>query len=195
MSLGDGFDLFAHGLGGGADLPIPPELAIAGGSAALTVSFAVLLVAWRRPRFAGNQGGRPVPTSLAAVLDGTAFALVVRVLGMVVFLFATWAAMAGQNTLINPFLGLVYVWLWVGLVPASLLFGSFFKAVSPARTIHLLLSRLTGGDPDVGLRRYPSGWGYWPAAIGVFAFVWLELVYQFPPRSRRFGCGSPSTSR
>ncbi|MEJ7832500.1 MAG: hypothetical protein WKF79_06265 [Nocardioides sp.] len=180
MSRVDGFDLFAHGLGGGADLPIPPELAIAGGCAALTVSFAVLLVAWRHARFENVEGGRPVPASLAAVLDSTAFAVVVRVLGMLVFLYAAWAAVAGQNTLINPFLGLVYVWLWVGLVPVSLLFGSFFKAVSPARTIHLLVSKLTGGDPDVGLRTYRAGWGYWPAALGLLAFVWLELVYQFP---------------
>lgn len=36
-----------HGLGGGQDLPIPAPLAIAGGTAALIVSFCVLILAWR----------------------------------------------------------------------------------------------------------------------------------------------------
>ena len=35
----------------------------------------------------------------------------------------------------NPIFGMTYVWLWVGLVPFSLLFGPVFQAISPARTI------------------------------------------------------------
>ena len=35
----------AHGVGGAKDLPISPELAIAGAVAALTVSFTVLALA------------------------------------------------------------------------------------------------------------------------------------------------------
>ena len=41
----------AHGLGGAKDLPIPSELAIAGAVAALVISFTVLAVAWREPRY------------------------------------------------------------------------------------------------------------------------------------------------
>ena len=36
-----------HGLGGAKDLPIPAWLAITGGTAALIVSFCVLVLAWR----------------------------------------------------------------------------------------------------------------------------------------------------
>ena len=35
-----------------------------------------------------------------------------------------------------------------------------------------------------GLYAYPARWGYWPAAVGLFAFVWLELVY---PHSTELG--------
>jgi uncharacterized membrane protein len=53
--------VFAHGIGGAQDLPIPAAYAIAGAGAALTASFLVLMFAWRRPRFDAGAGGRPVP--------------------------------------------------------------------------------------------------------------------------------------
>ena len=167
----------AHGLGGGADLPIPADLAIAGGTAALTLSFAVLLMAWREPRFDSGRGLWKVDGRFAGVVDGRVFAVVLRVAGALFFLFALWAALAGPDVLINPVFGIVYVWLWVGLVPASLLFGRFYRAVNPARTIYLVLTRLSGDREGRGLREYPSRLGYWPAVLALFAFVWLELVY------------------
>lgn len=167
----------AHGLGGGSDLPIPASYAVAGGTAALTLSFVVLLAAWRRPRFTPESGqGMPL-AGLTAVVDSTAFRLVLRVAGFALFGYVAWAAVAGRDLLTNPTFGVVYVWLWVGIVPMSLLFGPFFRAVSPARTLHIAFARAVGADPDEGLMAYPASWGYWPAAIGLLAFVWLELVY------------------
>jgi hypothetical protein len=50
------------------------------------------------------------------------------------------------------------------------------RAFSPVRTLNLLLAKGTGGDPAAGLSSYPPRLGYWPAAAGLFAFVWQELV-------------------
>ena len=169
--------IFSHGIGGAQDLPIPAEYAIAGASAALAVSFLVLALAWRTPRFDADVSGRPVPAWLAAVVDSAAFGAVLRAVGFAFFLYVAFAAWFGPDLLINPVFGVVYVLLWVGIVPASLLFGPFYRAVNPVRTIHLVFSRLTGGDPERGLFALPSWVGYWPAAAGLFAFVWLELVY------------------
>lgn len=169
---------WAHGIGGAKDLPISPELAIAGAVAALTVSFTVLAIAWRTPRFEKSQA-RPAPQWLTAAVDSTAFAVLARGFGLAVFAWAVYAAVLGQDLLINPFLGMFYVWLWVLVVPLSVLLGPFYRAVSPVRTINLALSRLAGRDPEEGLWRLPERWGYWPAAVGLFAFVWLELVYPF----------------
>jgi hypothetical protein len=169
--------VFAHGIGGAKDLPIPVEYFVAGASAALAISFIVLALAWRRSRFDAVDGGRPVPPGLARVLDGPATAWVLRLLGLAFFLYVGWAAVAGPDLLVNPTFGVFYVILWVGLVPASLLFGSFYRAVNPARTLHLLFSMLTGGSADRGLLELPRRVGLWPAAFGLFAFVWLELVY------------------
>src|SRR3954447_18690851 len=168
--------VFAHGIGGAKDLPIPAEYAIAGAGAALAVSFIVLALAWREPRFDADTHGRPLP-ALARIVDSTWFTLTLRVLGLAFFGYVAWAAVAGPDLLTNPTFGVVYVLLWVGIVPMSLLFGPFFKAVNPLRTIHLVFTRLTGGRPEEGLVRLPAWVGCWPAALGLLAFVWLELVY------------------
>ena len=165
-----------HGLGGGADLPIPASLAIAAGTAALTLSFVVLLLAWQKPRFGDGRGERSVPTALARLLDSTGWSLLLRAVGLAFFCFMLWPALFGPDSLINPTFGVIYVWLWVGIVPASLLFGRVYRAISPVRTLHLMLARATGQPPSQGLKEYPAWLGYWPAAIGLFAFVWLELV-------------------
>jgi hypothetical protein len=169
--------VFAHGIGGAKDLPIPAEYAIAGAGAALALSFIVLALAWRTPRFDAATSGRPVPAWLAGTVDHPAFGIVVRLLGLAFFGFVVWAAVAGPDLLINPTFGVVYVLLWVGIVPASLLLGPVYKAVSPVRTLNLVFARLTGGDPEHGVVELPRWVGYWPAAAGLFAFVWLELVY------------------
>ena len=84
--------------------------------------------------------------------------------------------MAGQDLLTNPIFGFVYVWMWVGLVPISLLLGQFWRATNPLRTIHRGLCALARVDPEQGLVTLSSRVGVWPAAVGLFGFGWLELV-------------------
>ncbi len=170
---------FAHGLGGPADLPIPPQLAIAGAVAALVVSFTVLAVAWRSPRFDPATGGRPAPAALQRLVDHPAYRVALRVLGMAGLAWFGLAAVFGQNLLTNPAFGMFYVWWWVGLVPASVLLGPVWRTISPVRTINALFAKVSGSDPDRGLYEYPARLGLWPAALGLFAFVWMELVYPF----------------
>lgn len=169
-----------HGLGGGKDLPLPAPLAITGGSAALVISFCVLLLAWRASRYEGpdlkGEPGRRVPRRLAELLDSPTFTIGLKVLGLVFVGYFIWALVAGPDLAVNPALGSFYVLLWVGIVPASLVFGRVFKALSPVRTIHTVFARTFGGDPARGLLPYPEKLGYWPAAGGLFAFVWQELV-------------------
>ena len=88
--------------------------------------------------------------------------------------------MLGEDQLTNPFFGIVYVWLWVGVIFASLLFGPVWRAISPMRTINAGLARLSGGDPAKGVLDYPAWLGHWPAAIGLYSFVWMELVNRTP---------------
>ncbi len=169
--------VFQHGVGGAQDLPLPLSYALAGAGAALAISFVVLVLAWREPRFDAATQGRPLPPWLADAFDGGAGSLALRALGLVFTAYVAWAALAGPDTLVNPTFGVFYVLLWVGIVPASLLFGPFYRAINPLRTLHLLLSRATGGDPATGMFTLPRWVGLWPASLGLLAFVWLELVF------------------
>ena len=172
-------DILAHGIGGQKNLPIPIELTVAGAVAALTISFTVLAIAWRTPRYDEATSGRPAPAAMARVVDSTAFAVAARVLGFVIFAFSAMAAVLGEDRLTNPVFGIFYVWWWVGLVPLSVLLGPVYKAISPVRTINAAFAKISGTDPDKGVFTYPERLGYWPAAVGLFAFVWLELVYPY----------------
>ena len=168
----------AHGVGGGGDLPIPASFAVAGGTAALVVSFVVLLFAWRRPRYAdAANSGVPAPPPLRLLVDHPATVLATRTFGLLILGYLVWVTIAGEDTLNNPVFGITYVLLWVGIVPLSLVFGPFFRAISPVRTLHLLICRVARIPPDVGILTLSPRLGLWPAALGLLSFVWMELVY------------------
>ncbi len=167
----------SHGIGGQGDLPISLGLAISGAVAALVVSFTVLAVAWREPRFDAATSGRPAPRWLDRIVTSSWFRLLLRLFGFAVFLFTAVAAVFGEDMSTNPVFGIFYVLLWVVVPLSSVLLGPVWKAISPVRSINWLFAKLSGSDPDTGLFDYPARLGYWPAALGLYAFVWIELVY------------------
>lgn len=171
--------ILAHGLGGARDLPVPLSLAVLAGIWALIISFVVLVFAWREPRFT-SESGRPAPRVVARIVDSTGWTLLLRGVGLVGFGFCGLVSLAGKDLATNPIFGIFYVWLWIGIPLASLLAGPVWKAISPMRTLHLALAKVGGIDPEVGIRDYPARLGYWPAALGLYAFVWMELVSPFP---------------
>ena len=156
--------LAAHGVGEAADLPVPLLYSIVGATWALTLSFVVLVFAWREPRFSAEpQPARARRPWLAVIgLGLTAW--------LVFLLFVAPDGGAGLRA--------VYIYLWVGLVPVALLFGDVWRDLSPFRTIQALVGGLI--RKQAGVVRYPEALGYWPAAAGIFSFVWLELASPDP---------------
>lgn len=163
-----------HGIGGRQDLPIPFELVVAGAMLAVLASFVVLSFTWRATRFTGR--GSVVLPRLTYFVDRPVVRWTVRGLGLAVAGWAAWALLAGADDLTNPVFGFVYVWVWIGLVPLSLLLGRVWPLLNPLRTLHLLVCRAVRGDPDHGALDLPAPVGVWPAAVGLFGFVYLELV-------------------
>jgi len=168
--------VLAHGLGGSADLPIPYTYALIGAAWALTFTFAVVAVAWRRPRFDPEKPGHALPQWITTVVDAPATRWAAAIAGLLFVGWVTLAAVFGPQDSANPLLGVCYVLLWVGLVAVSLAIGPVWRAVSPVRTVYRLLPVSRRPPPTA----YPAGWGYWPAAFGLFAFVWLELASPDP---------------
>ncbi|WP_434743471.1 hypothetical protein [Micromonospora sp. SH-82] len=169
--------LLAHGVGGREDLPLSlPQLVVAA-ALTLVITFVALGVLWRSPRLdRDGHVGQPVPRRLAAFLDAPAFRWALRGLGLLAGAYLCLALLGGPDDEDNPTAGVLYVLVWIGLVPLSLVFGPVWRAVSPLRSLYLVLAAAAGRNPDQGLRPLPSGLGVWPAAFGLVAFVWLELV-------------------
>lgn len=162
-----------HGVGNRQDLPLPFGLLLVGAALALVISFVALGLLWRTPRV-NSEGGIPLPATISAVLGSRAL----RGMATAVVLTLTallWAALSfGSDLDTNPSAYLVFVWMWIGIGFLSILIGPFWTAVNPMRLLHLGVCRLARVDPDQpAVDATP---GYWPAAITLFGFVWLELI-------------------
>lgn len=164
----------AHGGVGREDLPIPKWLFAWAATAVLVASFVGLAVLWPRPRLE-----RPAERRVAAIprlLDPLAGAIGVALFALVVF-----AGFAGDQTATNNLAPtFIFVLFWVGLAVVSPIFGDVFKALNPwraiARAVASVAGKLSQGRLPAPMA-YPARLGRWPAAFGILAFAWVELVY------------------
>lgn len=169
----------AHALVAKQDLPIPAWLFAWAASIVLVVSFFALSAAWRKPQFE-EERWRPSAAWLTAVLrswplQSLCGGLSVFLLGVGVYSGIHGTEAPDRNFAITFF----FVTVWIGVPFVSALFGDVFRLFNPWRA----LARVAGGAYAVIARRparhltYPERLGRWPAAVGLLAFVWLEVVY------------------
>jgi hypothetical protein len=171
----------AHGLVGRQDLPIPKWLFGWAAAVVLVASFVGLAVLWPKPRL--EQAPERRVAGLPRWLDPLLGAIGLAVFGLVVY-----AGFAGSQTTTNNIAPTaIFVIFWVAIPIASLLFGDVFKALNPWRAAARAVAWLAGKVSRGGLpapMAYPAKLGRWPAALGILAFAWVELVYS--------GRGDPS---
>jgi hypothetical protein len=166
--------LLAHGLVGRTDLPIPEWLFGWAAAVVLVVSFAALAVLWPKPELQEQRGRRlfRMPGFVDPLLG---------LIGVAIFVAVVYSGLAGaQDATGNLAPTVVYVHFWIGMALLSLFFGDVFRALNPwraiARFIAWIAGRVQKGDPPAPLE-YPERIGRWPAALMIFAFVWVELAY------------------
>jgi hypothetical protein len=170
---------FAHALVAKQDLPIPAWLFAWAASIVLVVSFFALSAAWRKPQFE-QERWRPSAAWLTTVLRSWPLQVICG--GLAVFLLGVgiYAGIHGteapdRNYAITFF----FVTAWIGFPFVSALVGNVFPIFNPWRAI----ARVAGGAYRLAAGRrmrhlaYPERLGRWPAAVGLLAFVWLEVVY------------------
>jgi hypothetical protein len=170
----------AHALAAREDLPIPEWLFAWGASVVLIVSFGVLAVAWRTPRFEEQRWRAGAPW-LSRLVVGPFTDVAAGVVGVALLGVVVWAGLSGTDQPNANFsITFVFVTFWLGLVLASVLLGDVFRAFNPWRAI----ARAAGGLYGLVVRRprpeplpYPEWLGRWPAVVGILAFLWLELVF------------------
>jgi hypothetical protein len=170
---------FAHGIVQRANLPIPEWLFGWAAIMVLLVSFVALALLWPEPKLTADRW-RPLPGRLGRILGSRALEMACGAIGVALLVLVVVAALAGTESPLNNFAPtFVFIIFWVGLAFASALFGNLFAAFSPWRALGratgAAVRRARGGRP-VPHRPYPERLGRWPAAVGVFAFTWIELV-------------------
>ena len=146
-----------HGIGGRQDLPIPFGLAVGGAGVAIALSFVVLGLAWRNPKYRGDASGKPLPDAITRTVDSTGFRWFVRLVGLATFLYAEVALLFGVDRLTNPIFGFLYILVWVGLVPISLFLGPVWRTLNPLRTCICCSARRCGSRPRRGCSPCRSG--------------------------------------
>jgi hypothetical protein len=170
---------FAHALVARQDLPVPAWLFAWGASIVLIVSFLALAAAWRKPRFE-QLHWRPLAAGLSRALVALPTQAVCGAIGVLLLGFAIYAGLHGTEAPDRNFaLTFLFVTCWLGFPAFSALLGDVFRPFNPWRAVGRLagtgFARLAG-QPAAHLA-YPEAIGRWPAAIGLIAVVWLEVVY------------------
>jgi hypothetical protein len=173
--------LFAHagGLIGRSDLPIPEWLFGWAAAMVLVISFVALAVLWPEPKLEGDRW-RPLPGGVGRLIASRPVEIVCGAIGVALFGLVIYTGLEGtQSPAANFAPTFVFVIFWIGLVPASVLFGDIFRAFNPWRAIGRAVgwtaSKVARGGLPAPLD-YPERLGHWPAAAGIFAFAVLELV-------------------
>ena len=174
MSIIDG--VLAHGVGGRGALPLPYDFLVRGAAVALLASFLGLGMLWRSPRLRAGAAGRELPAWVGRVVGSRWVRVAARVAGLVITGYVAMAAVFGRADALNPAPYVVYVLFWVGVPFASVALGPVWRLVNPLRSLHAVLARVLRVDPRRGLASLPAALGYWPAAVSLASFVWLELA-------------------
>jgi hypothetical protein len=169
----------AHALPGPEDLPIPTWLFAWAASIVLIASFFALSIAWREPRFEEDRW-RPLPVGLSRALLGLPTQALCGLVSVFLLGLTIYAGLRGTEAPDRNFaVSFVFATVWLGFPALSFFFGDLFRAFNPWRAIGRVvggaLTALAGQRP--AHLAYPEALGRWPAAIGLLAFVWLEIVY------------------
>jgi hypothetical protein len=170
---------FAHALVARQDLPVPAWLFAWGASIVLIVSFFALAAAWRKPRFE-EAHWHPLGAGLSRTLCSWPAQVIYGCVGVFLFGVAVYAGLRGTEAPDRNFaLTFFFVTAWLGFAFFSALFGDLFRPFNPWRAVGRASGagfRAIAGQRPAHLA-YPEALGRWPAAIGLLAFVWLEVVY------------------
>ncbi|HET7168935.1 MAG TPA: hypothetical protein VFI69_06995 [Candidatus Limnocylindrales bacterium] len=169
----------AHALNATYTSRLPLAVYLAGAATTVGLSFIFVLVRdVRAERPDASDAGQLSPAPLRWTL---------RAVGLIGWLWIVVQGIAGGSSSADVSNLFLWIYGWVGVAMVSALIGPVWQFIDPFSTLHdigaALVRRLGVGSWQPAA--YPSALGRWPAVVGFFVVVWLELVL-FPDPSVLF---------
>ena len=122
----------------------------------------------------------PVAPRLGRVITSAPVRIICGAFGLFLLGVAVYSGFEGTEAPDrNATLTLLFVTAWLGFPLLGVLVGNVFPAFNPWNAVTAPAGwawrKVSGGAPPH--LAYPERLGRWPAVVGLFLFVWLELVY------------------
>jgi len=172
----------AHFFGTSYTLPIPFSLYAYGASATLIITFGLLvafptgsLSAELRPSLSPHRWSASHDTSGALI--GAARWVNAGFLALII----GTALLGSKDPLSNLGSSVFWVAIGLGLTYLSALVGGLYELINPWRAPCELVVRVAARRLQ-HLEERPWKWGYWPAVLLFYGYVWVELFGHLSPQ-------------
>jgi hypothetical protein len=158
-----------HGLQNQYVSPLPLPVYLAGAAATVALSFVFVLA--RDVRATAPETGRLIHVPLAV-------RLALRAIGLIGWIWIVVQGLVGISSAADVAVLFLLIYGWVGLAAVSALIGPIWQWLDPFATLHdigawiLRKARI----PTWEAAELPPALHGWPAAIGLFVVIWIELV-------------------
>ncbi len=175
--------VYAHGFGDRYDLPVPLSYFMAGGAAAVILSFVLIgAVARGEVRHFDYPRLDLLRYSWVRVALSRPALFPVKLLAVALLGLVVATGLFGDTRPVDNFAP-TFIWViwWVGLGFFVALFGNLWALINPWKILYgwaKALHELVRPGREMGLNlEYPQRLGVWPAVALFFAFAWAENAF------------------
>ncbi len=139
----------------------------------------MIAAGWRKVRYE-EDSWRPLQGAIGALPANRVLRALGGLIGIVLLGVAIYSGLEGTEAPDRNFITtFVFVTVWLGFPAIAVAFGDVFQLFNPWRALSVpvgwLVRKGLGRAPSH--LAYPERLGRWPAAVGLVAVVWLELIY------------------